>query len=112
MPAQDDEQVADHRGPALGIEFHHLALGQHLQGMFNHPHRSGHDLCSRGDDGPGLLPLEHRGSDLAGIGEVLMRASSTSTPACRIRSWRSCFNCVATSSMWPRSECESASGAS
>ena len=40
------------------------------QGVFDHPDRAGHDLRPGRDDRPGLLALEHRRGDLAGVGQV------------------------------------------
>ena len=45
-------------------------LRQHVERHFDHADRAFDDALARGDDGAGLLPLQHRGGDLGRVGQV------------------------------------------
>ena len=44
---------------------------QSFQGHLHHAHRAVHDLLAGGDDGIGLLPLQHHLRDFRGVGQVV-----------------------------------------
>ena len=70
LAAQHDEQVAHHRGLALGVELDDAALRELLERHLDHRHRALDDPRARRDDRAGLLALEHRLGDLGRIREV------------------------------------------
>ena len=68
--AQDHQQVRDHLRSALVVHGDDVAVLQAPERLVHHGDRAFHDLLAGGDDGSGLLALEHGLGDLGRVGQV------------------------------------------
>ena len=70
LAAEDDEQVAHHLRLALLVEFDDVLLLEQVQRHVHHADRAFDDALARGDDGAGLLALQHRRGDFRRVSQV------------------------------------------
>ena len=69
-PHRTDHEVADHGGPAVIVELHHLFFGQFLQRHIDHADGTMDDFLPRRYDRLRLLAAQHGLGNLRRVGQM------------------------------------------